>query len=109
MNKVVDERKTASRREILSLVADVCVPGEKGGLIKRNRRRFESDIFVAVRCSYVSTCEFGGENDDYSGERSSQRFGAKMTLSGGMEHCEHNLLSGREETTISLLDCWRDG
>jgi hypothetical protein len=54
VNKVVDERKAASRCEILSLVADVCVPGEKGGLKKRNRRRFESKTFVAVRCSYVS-------------------------------------------------------
>jgi hypothetical protein len=53
--------------------------------------------------------QFGGENDDYSGERSSHRFGANMALSGGMGHYEHNLLSGREETIISLLGCWRDG
>jgi hypothetical protein len=108
VNKAVDERKAVSRREILSLVVDVCVPGEKGGLKKRNRRRFESKTFVAVRCSYVSTREFGGENDDYSGERSSQRFGANMTQSGGMGHYEHNLLSGREKAIIAWFGCWRD-
>jgi hypothetical protein len=37
VNKVVDERKAASRCEILSLVADVCVPGEKGGLNSEGR------------------------------------------------------------------------
>jgi hypothetical protein len=104
MNKVIDKRRAISRGETLHLVADIGVPGEKSGFIKRTRRRFENKTFIAVKSSYVSAREFGGENDYYGGERSWCRFGANMTLSGRMGHHESDLLYGREETTVSLLD-----
>ena len=104
MDKVVDKRKTTSGREILRPVTNAGIPGEEGGLIKRTRCGFESKASIAVRGPYVSTLEFGREDDDYGGKRPWRRFGAKMDGSGGMGYCESDLLFGGEETVIPLLD-----
>lgn len=105
VNKVVGKRKAVSGGKVLSPVANAGIPGEKGGLIKRTRRRFESKTSIAVRSPYVSALEFGRENDDNGGKRSRRRFGANEALSGGMGNHKANLLSREEGTVILLSDC----
>lgn len=63
MDEVIDEREAVSGRELLRLVVYIGVPGEKGGLVERIRRRFESNGFIPVRSSYVSASKFGRKND----------------------------------------------
>lgn len=63
MDEVVDKREAVSRRELLRLVVYIGVPGEKGGLVERIRRRFESNAFVPMRSSYLSARKLGGKND----------------------------------------------
>ena len=90
VNEVVEKRKAVSGNKFLHLVVDVGVPGEEGGLIKRIRRRFESKVFITMRSSYTSTREFGGEDDNYSGERSRW---ATIIMSGRVGNRKPNSLS----------------
>ena len=63
MDEVIDKREAVSGRDFLRLVVYIGVPGEKGGLVERILRRFESNGFIPVRSSYVSASKFGGKND----------------------------------------------
>jgi len=95
VNEVVDKREAVSRCEILQLAADVGVPSEKGGLVKRTLRGYQSKMFTPVRGSYPPALEFRGEDDDYGSERSRWLSGAKMAPSGKLGHRKRNLLFGR--------------
>lgn len=94
MNEVIDKRKAISGRELFRLVLNLGIPGEKGGLVKRIRRRSENEGFVSMRSSYIPARKFGGENDGYGGERSRWRLDTSMELSSGIGNCKLNLLSG---------------